>query len=76
MLQSYGERNGGLAVELWKLLQVLGSFDRPMYRGNHWVVNERDHRVICRLTVCARRDTKVSQPLNISVRRINFAKGV
>lgn len=42
MLHTYGERKGGLAAELWKLLQVLGGFDRPMYRGNQWVVNGRD----------------------------------
>lgn len=75
-LQSYGERNGGLVAELWKLLQVLGGFARPMYHGNHWVVNDRDRGVICHLTVYTRKDTRASQPLNIFVKRINFAKGV
>ena len=60
MLHTYGERKGGLAAELWKLLQVLGGFDRPMYRGNQCVVNGQDHGVICRLTVYARKSTKAS----------------
>lgn len=32
--------------------------------------------VICRLTVYARKSTKASQPLNISVRRITFVQGI
>ena len=60
-LQNYGERKGGLAAELWKLLQTLGGFDRPMYRGSNWTVNGRDHGVLCRLTIYARRGKKIQQ---------------
>ena len=74
--QNYGERKGGLAAELWKLLQELGGFDRPMYKGTDWVVNGRSHRVLCRLTIYARRDTKARRPLNISVQRMVFLEGI
>ena len=76
LLQSYGDRKGGYAAELWKLLQVLGGFDRPLYVGNNWVVNGRDRGVICRLTIYARRSDKASQPSNISVRKITWLEGI
>lgn len=47
-----------------------------MYRGGNWVVNGRDYGVICRLTIYARRDTKASQPLNISIRRIAWTEAI
>lgn len=75
-LQTFGDRNGGLAAELWKLLQTLGGFDCPMYRGSEYIVNGRDRGVVCRLTVYARRNTRGSQPLDVSVRRITFTQGI
>ena len=75
-LQTFRDRNGGLAAELWKLLQTLGGFDCPMYRGSEYMVNGRDRGVICHLTVYARKNTRASQPLNISVRRTTFRQGI
>lgn len=62
MLHTYGEHTRGYVVELWRILQQFGGYERPLYGSTNSMVYGRRCGFLCRMTIYAREGTKASDP--------------
>lgn len=71
VIHTYGECTRGYAAELWRLLQILGGYERPLYRGTNWVVDGVHHGVHCKIMIYARNNAIASHPRIVMLRLCN-----
>lgn len=74
--QTYGECLRGFATELWKLLQLLGGYDRPLYQSTNWITFGRIQGMHIKMTIYAREKTKASHPMYFHARRAAEEDGI